>query len=163
MILVARRDAELFVEELAQRKIPVIFETLFNLNPTSSQNYDLHYRVPKLLKAGGVEVALSSGGLAFDARELRDLAGRARAFGCSDVEALQMITLNPARILGVSHKLGSIEKGKQASFVLCTGDLLEVAPKVTRAWGAGKELDLDDPQKQLYRKYRARMKEMQQP
>ena len=98
-------------------------------------------------------------GLAFDVREVRDLAGRTRAFGLTPVQALQTVTLNPARILGVEDQLGSIEKGKKASFVLCEGDLLDVAPVVTRAWGEGREISLDDRQKELYRKYRARIQD----
>jgi len=160
VVLVAGRGVHLFAEELAARKIPVIYVSLFNQNPREFERYYLHYWTPKVLQEKGVTLALSAKGLAFDARELRDLAGRARAFGASDLEALQMITLNPAKILGVADRLGSIEKGKQASFVLCDGDILEVAPVVTRAWGAGRELDLEDKQKKLYLKYKARLMEL---
>ncbi len=149
-----------FAEELAERRIPVIYSGLFNLSPASVESYDLHYRTPKLLTDEGVLVALSANGLAFDARELRDLAGRARAFGLTDLQALQTITLNPARILGVDRELGSIEPGKKASFVLADGDLLEVAPRVVRAWGEGRELSLGDRQKELYEKYRERLKDL---
>lgn len=156
-ILAAGRDVHLFAKELAKRDIPVIYYSLFNQNPEEWQRYDLHYRVPKLLTDAGVKVALSANGLAFDVRELRDLAGRARAFGLNDVQALQTVTLNPAKILGVADQIGSIEVGKQASFVLCQGDILEVAPEVIRAWGDGREIELKDRQKELYRKYRERV------
>jgi imidazolonepropionase-like amidohydrolase len=159
-ILVGGRKLHFFAEELAARKISVIYVSVFNQNPDESQSYDLHYRTPKLLMEKGVNVALSPNGMAFDVRELRDLAGRARAFGASKLEALQMVTLNPARILGVADRIGSIAPGKDASFVLCNGDILEVAPEVTRAWGAGRELDLLDRQKSLYQKYRRRLLEL---
>jgi N-acetylglucosamine-6-phosphate deacetylase len=106
-----------------------------------------------------VVVALSPGGLAFDVREVRDLAGKVRAFGMTSVQALQTVTLNPAKILGVDDQLGSIEKGKLASFVLCEGDLMDVTPVVSRAWGEGREIRLDDRQKELYRKYQLRLRE----
>lgn len=153
-VLVAGRRIDEFAKELASRKIPVVYRSLFNQNPSRVENYTRHYRTPKILTDSGVLVALSSSGLAFDARELRDLAGRARAFGLTDLEALQTITTNPARILGVDDRLGSIESGKEATLILCDGDILEVAPVVTRAWGRGKSLDLSDRQKQLYTKYR---------
>ena len=158
-VLVAGRDIHLFAEELAARDIPVVYGSVFNQNPRDRERYDLHYRVPQILRAAGVTVALSPMGLAFDVREVRDLAGRTRAFGLTPVQALQTVTLNPARILGVEEQLGSIEKGKKASFVLCEGDLLDVAPVVTRAWGEGREISLDDRQKELYRKYRARIQD----
>lgn len=153
-VFVAGHRIHDFGGTLAKRNIPVIYYSVFNQNPEELESYDLHYRVPKLLMDQGVTVALSPNGLAFDSRELRDMAGRCRAFGLSDVQALQMVTLNPARILGVEQQLGSLEKGKEASMVLCTGDILEVAPVVVRAWGAGTELDLGDYQKALYEKYR---------
>ncbi|MFA5506563.1 MAG: amidohydrolase family protein [Vulcanimicrobiota bacterium] len=156
-VLVTGRDIQNFAGELATRNIPVIYGSLFNQNPREAEPYDLHYRVPQVLGQAGVTVALSAMGPAFDVREIRDLAGRARAFGLDSVQALQTITLNPARILGVDEQLGSIEKGKKASFVLCTGDLLEVAPVVTRAWGEGREIELEDRQKELYRRYRDRL------
>lgn len=159
-ILVAGRKVHFFADELAKRGVPVVYVGLFNQNPEESQSYDLHYRTPKLLMDQGVTVALSPMGLAFDARELRDLGGRAHAFGLSKLEALQTITLSPAKILGVADRLGSIEAGKRASFVLADGDILEVGPVVTRAWGEGREIDLTDPQKELYWKYRDRIREL---
>ena len=159
-ILIAGSKIHHFAQTLADREIPVIYSTLFNENPAQQESYDQHYRTPKILAEKGVLVALSPNGLAFDSREVRDLAGRARAFGLSDLEALQMVTLNPARMLGVDAEIGSIEAGKKASFVLCEGDLLEIAPKVLRAWGEGREIDLTDRQKELYEKYRRRLLEL---
>jgi imidazolonepropionase-like amidohydrolase len=158
-VFVAGRDIEHFADELAERSIPVVYFSVFNQNPQAWQQYDLYYRVPRVLRDAGVVVALSPNGMAFDVREVRDLAGRARAFGLTQVQALQSVTLNPAKILGVDDQLGSIEKGKKASFVLCEGDLLDVAPVVSRAWGEGREISLDDRQKELYHKYRDRLKE----
>lgn len=155
-VLVAGRDIHLFARQLAERQIPVIYWGVFNQNPRPWESYDLHYRTPTILIQAGVVLALSPNGLAFDVRELRDLGGKARAFGLSEVQALQSVTLNPARILGVDGSVGSLEVGKKATLVLCDGDLLEVAPVVRAAWGEGRPLDLDDRQKQLDRKYRER-------
>ena len=158
-VFIAGRDIHLFTEELAERRIPVVYYSVFNQNPDQWEAYDLHYRVPHMLHQAGVVVALSPGGLAFDVREVRDLAGKVRAFGMTSVQALQTVTLNPAKILGVDDQLGSIEKGKLASFVLCEGDLMDVTPVVSRAWGEGREISLDDRQKELYRKYQLRLRE----
>lgn len=160
VVLAAGGALENVAQTLSERQIPVIYSTVFNANPDEVEGYDLFHRMPGMLAAKGITVALSPNGLAFDARELRDVAGRARIYGLTDVEALQMITLNPAKILGVDKELGSIEVGKKASLVLCDGDILEVPPRVMRAWGEGKEIDLDDPQKQLYQKYRRHLQQM---
>ena len=155
-ILVGGRDLHLFAGSLAQRKIPVIYTSLNAENPRPEESVSLHHRTPALLHQAGVLVALSPSGLAFDVRELRDLAGKAAGNGLSRLDALRSITINPAKMLGVSDRLGSLEVGKEATFVLADGDLLETTTKVLRAWGAGEELDLQDRQKKLYEKYRAR-------
>lgn len=159
-VLAGGGDLENVAATLSERHVPVIYSTVFNANPDEVEGYDLFHRMPGMLAAKGITVALSPNGLAFDTRELRDVAGRARIYGLTDMQALQMITLNPAKILGVDKDLGSIEVGKKASLVLCDGDILEVAPRVMRAWGEGKEIDLDDPQKRLYQKYRRHLKQM---
>lgn len=156
LVLVCGRDVQRFGKELAQRQIPVIYQSLNADNPRPEEPYDLHHTVPAQLGRAGVTVALSASGWAFDVRELRDLAGRTVGNGLTPLQALQTVTLNPARILGLDRRIGSLEQGKEATMVLCSGDLLEVGPVVTRAWGAGREIDLDDKQKRLYRTYRAR-------
>lgn len=156
VVLVGGRELHNFAKRLAELKTSVVYKSLNADNPTEAESYDLHYRTPFILREAGVLVSLSPSGMAFDVRELRDLGGRAAAFGLEEHEALQMVSLNPAKSLGVSASLGSIEVGKEASLVLCDGSILEVAPKVTRAWGQGVELDLNDYHKSLYEKYRAK-------
>jgi imidazolonepropionase-like amidohydrolase len=156
MVLVSGRDVHLFAQRLAQLKIPVIYTSLNSPALRVEESASLFHRTPAILSAAGVLVALSPSGLAFDVRELRDLAGKAAGNGMSRLQALQSITLGPAKILGIADRLGSIEVGKEATLVLADGDLLETTPRVLRAWGAGVELSLDDKQKQLDQKYRAR-------
>ncbi|MGB0715248.1 MAG: amidohydrolase family protein [Phycisphaerae bacterium] len=44
--------------------------------------------------------------------------------GLSEQAALESITLNPARMLGIDHRVGSIEVGKDANFAITDGDML---------------------------------------
>lgn len=157
-VLVCGRDVHLFAQRLAKLKIPVIYSSLNAQNPRPEESVSLHHRTPALLQQAGVLVALSPSGLAFDVRELRDLAGKTVGNGMSRLEALRSITLNSAKILGVSDRLGSLEVGKEATLVLADGDLLETTTRVLRAWGQGVELSLQDKQKELHEKYRARPK-----
>jgi imidazolonepropionase-like amidohydrolase len=159
IVLVCGRDVHLFAPRLASRRIPVIYSSLNSPALRPEESASLYHRTPSLLVQAGVLVALSPSGLAFDVRELRDLAGKAAGNGLSRLQALQAVTLSPARILGVEDRLGSIEVGKEATLVLADGDLLETTPRVLRAWGEGVELPLADRQKELYLKYRARPRE----
>ena len=76
-----------------------------------------------------------------------------------EAEALKAITLTPARILGVGDRLGSIQKGKEATFIAVEGDLLDARSQVKRMWIAGKEISLDSRHLRLYEKYRNRPKQ----
>jgi imidazolonepropionase-like amidohydrolase len=80
----------------------------------------------------------------------------AAAFGLPKDAALRSVTLDPARILGVGDKLGSIEVGKDATVFVSDGDPLEMRTQVLRAWIDGREVSLDNKHKQLYEKYKNR-------
>ena len=49
-------------------------------------------------------------------------AGLAVKAGMDPFQALQAITINPAKHLGIAHRVGSLETGKDADVVLCDGD-----------------------------------------
>ena len=84
------------------------------------------------LHASGVEVAilsrskgLSMGGLAGnDLWTLPLEAAFAVRGGLEEQAALEAVTLGPARILGVAHRVGSLEPGKDCDLVVTSGDLL---------------------------------------
>jgi imidazolonepropionase-like amidohydrolase len=72
----------------------------------------------------------------------------------SKEEALQCITLNPARIMGIDAQCGSLEKGKDANIIISKGDILDMRTcDVEKAFLSGQELDLNNQQKELYQKY----------
>lgn len=76
------------------------------------------------------------------------------SYGLTKEEALQTITLNPARILGIDKTVGTLEDGKDATLIISTGDILDMKTSiVTGAYIRGKEINLDNIQEQLYRKY----------
>ena len=68
------------------------------------------------------------------------------------------LTLYPAQMLGVEDRLGSLEVGKEASFFVADGDILDIRSHVTRMWIAGKEVGLESRHTRLYEKYRNRPK-----
>ena len=69
-------------------------------------------------------------------------------------DALSLITLNTAKILGVDEICGSIEHGKDATLFISTGDALDMKTNnVEAAFIQGREIDLNNFQKQLYEKY----------
>jgi imidazolonepropionase-like amidohydrolase len=119
------------------------------------QNYKLAYDLQK----AGIEVVISYGDLGWRTRNLPFLAGTAASFGLDKEEALKMITINPAKLLGLDNKVGSLEVGKHATIVVSKGDILDMRTNtVEMAFINGKEISLTDKQKALANKFEKNIK-----
>jgi imidazolonepropionase-like amidohydrolase len=91
---------------------------------------------------------------AWNQRNLPYQAGHAVGFGLDTLRALQALTLDAARILGIEGRYGSLEVGKSATLFLSTGDALDMrGNNPTHAFVDGRRVNLDDKQKALYRKF----------
>lgn len=66
------------------------------------------------------------------------------------------MTLTPAEILGVANKVGRIEKGKKANFVLADGDIFEYGTHVTQTVVNGKLAGVDSRYTSLYERFKNR-------
>ncbi len=146
VILVGGRDAAPFAEELARRRIAVIFSEVFALPPRSSDPYDVQFATPAVLHKAGVTLAISDGlerASASGQRNLPYFAAQAAAFGLPADAALASITLVPAQLHGAGDRLGSIEPGKEASLFVSTGDILDIRSEVKQLWIAGVEQSLE--------------------
>lgn len=157
MVFVGASDAFQIADELKENNIPVILERVHSLPARAEDDIDLSYKLPYLLHKAGLLVALNNEGDMEQAgvRNLPFYAGTAATYGLSKEEALQMITLNSAKILGIDGTCGSIEQGKDASFVLSTGDALDMKTNnITHAFLKGSEISLSTRQKDLYQLYK---------
>ena len=106
-----------------------------------------------------LRVLFNDGGTdASNLRNLPHLAATAVTFGFPREKAVAAMTLEPARLLGVSDRVGSLEPGKDATFLITDGDILDLRSHVVGAYLDGRALDLTDKQKRLYERYRARPK-----
>src|SRR3546814_15781206 len=78
-----------------------------------------------ILKAAGVEIAISGNDAGHRVREMRYNAGLAVSRGLPYAAGIEALTLAPARIFGVADQTGSIEPGKAAEIVIWAVDPLE--------------------------------------
>jgi imidazolonepropionase-like amidohydrolase len=166
MILVGARDAWMHADFLATNNIPVLFERVYyqtsSLAATPSRDvdpYDVHFKAPGVLNSSGVQVALGLGLGGHSASEVRNLpyiAAQAVAFGLPADVALKSITLQPAQMLGVADRLGSLEAGKEATFVVASGNILDIRTQVHEVWIAGQKTSLETRHTRLYEKYKNR-------
>jgi imidazolonepropionase-like amidohydrolase len=159
LVLVAGADAQYVADRLAKAKVPVILTGVLELPARRWEPYDAAYAAAGILHKAGVKVAIGAGADPSQARNLPFNAAMAAAFGLPKDVALRSVTLTAAEILGVGDRIGSLEPGKEASFLLTDGDPLEIVTHIERVWVAGSEVDLaHERQRELYDRYRNRPK-----
>jgi imidazolonepropionase-like amidohydrolase len=154
MVIVGGSDSWQIADLLKQNNVSVILSQPHSLPTLEDDDVDQPYKTAAMLQKAGVLFSISDDDGQTRGRNLAFNAGTAAAYGLSKEEALQAITLNAAKILGVSDKTGTIEAGKDANIVISEGDILDMRKSVvTDAFIQGRKIDLDDKQKQLNDKY----------
>ncbi|MDQ6476902.1 amidohydrolase family protein [Dyadobacter sp. LHD-138] len=156
IVIVGGDQANKVTAFLKDNQIPVVLNPAHRLPNGTDEGVYLPYELPGILAKAGVKVAITYADEWWRTRNLAFLAGTSSGF--SDVtpeQALQFITKNPAEILGVDQYVGTLEKGKQASLVVTTGDMLDMRGNaVQMVFIKGGKVNLDDKQKRLYEKYK---------
>ena len=154
LVLVGATDAYLLIDLILQYQIPVVVNTVHRLPSHSFEELDQPFKTPSQLLKAGILLAIGQGG-SWEARNVMFNAGTASAYGLSKEEALQCITLNPAIIMGVEKQIGSLELGKDASFIMSEGDILDMkSSRVEAAYLQGEPIDLKNDQVKLFEKYK---------
>jgi len=116
---------------LFEKKIPVVWGPC--LIPRGKWEVrELSFETPKILWKKGIKFAIMSDGLGQAVSFLPINAMMAVKHGLSKEEAIKAITINPAEILGVSDKVGSLEPGKDADIVIMNGDPFDIMSKVEK-------------------------------
>ncbi|MGM0634995.1 MAG: amidohydrolase family protein [Bacteroidota bacterium] len=156
IVIVGGRYAHQVAEEIKTNEIPVLVQRTHSTPESDDDDYDLPYKLPKLLMDEGILVGLETSGSMerMNSRNLPFYAATTVAHGASKEEALQMITLNTAKILGIDDQVGSLEVGKDATLFISEGDALEIAGnRILKAYIQGRTIGLDTHQTQLAKKY----------
>lgn len=154
LVLVTGQAAGQITDFIAQSGVSVILESVHSLPQLSDHSVDAAYALPAKLQKAGILTALSYPG-SMSSRNLAFTAGTTVAYGNSPEQALQMITLNPAKILGVDKSYGSLEIGKSATFFISEGDAMDMRTNViTSAYIDGRPIELHTMQQQLYDRYK---------
>jgi imidazolonepropionase-like amidohydrolase len=92
------------------------------------------------LEKAGAQVAFHTDDLITDSRFFLRSAGLGVRAGMSRDKALEAMTLAGAKMLGLEQRLGSLERGKDADFIVLSGDPLSVYTHVEQTWIEGKKL-----------------------
>lgn len=154
IIVVGGEEAELAIDFLKENNIPVIVAPTHRLPNTVDEDVWAPYKLPAKLMKAGILTGMFYTEEFYKTRNLPFVAGTSAAFGMDKEDALKMITLNNAKILGIDKQVGTLEVGKQATIAVSAGDILDMKTnKVEYAFIRGKKIDLDDKQKRLNKKY----------
>jgi hypothetical protein len=150
VVIVGGSDSWQIADLLKQHNVSVVLSQMHSLPTAQDDDVDQPYKSAAALQKAGVVFSISDDDPQTRGKNILFNAGTAAAYGLSKEEAIQAITLNAAKIMGVADKAGSIEVGKDANIVISEGDLLDMrTSKVTDAFIQGREVDLTDKHKLL--------------
>lgn len=153
MVLVGASDAWMVASQIAKDNVSVIYTNAFGLPSRDDDDIDQAFKTPAMLHQAGVNVIIGYES-AWDSRSLPFAAGMAAKHGLGKAQALEAITLAPAKLLGVDDRLGSIEVGKSASIIISKGDVLDYQTHgIELMLIDGRQVDLNNRHRQLYEKY----------
>lgn len=154
LVIVGGSDSWQIADLLKQNNVSVILGPPHSLPTLDDDDVDQPYKTAAMLQKAGVLFSITDDDGQTRGRNLAFNAGTAAAYGLTKEEALQAITLNAAKILGVADKTGSIEPGKDANIIVSEGDILDMRTSVvTDAFIQGRKIDLTDKQKLLNERY----------
>ena len=140
---------------LKENNISLLLANPFSLPKYEYSDTRLPFKLAAMFKNEGILVGLTYSAQAYG--NLPFAAGQTVPYGLTKEEALQTVTLNTAKILGIDDITGSIEVGKDANIVVSTGDILDMATNnIEYAFITGRAINLDNKHKQLYRRFQAK-------
>src|SRR6056300_1604005 len=154
IVLVGGNGAVDQLDFLKENNIPVIVSRPHRLPDNEDDDPKAAFKIASQLVNSGLLVSIDVSGSMerMNTRNLPFYAGSFAAYGLDKEEALQLITLNSAKILGINDKLGSLEVGKHATLFLSKGDALDMRTNIIEhAFISGRELSLETHQTELWK------------
>jgi len=131
VVLDGAAESYLVTEEIKRANVPVIVHpTMYR---ATGETENLSMETPATLRRAGIPVALQSGFESYvpKTRVVLFEAALAAANGLQLQEALGLVTIDAAQLLGIADRVGSIAAGKDADLALFDGDPFEYTTRVT--------------------------------
>ncbi|CAM1353954.1 amidohydrolase family protein [Tenacibaculum insulae] len=156
IVIVHGYEAEKVADLLIKNNIPVILERAHRLPDAEDADYDLPFKNAKILSDAGILIGLGMEGdmERMSTRNLPFYAGTYAAYGLDKEKAVQLITQNNAKILGIDAKVGTLEVGKDATLFISKGDALDMRTNILiEAFIQGRKISLETHQTKLWKRY----------
>jgi hypothetical protein len=127
LIIVGGAEAHMIANLLAQENISVVLSPA-RPSPSTFDTWNFVSNASAILNKAGVKIALAC--TASESRNLRWEAGIAVAMGLPYNDGLASITRNPASMFGITSKVGTIQIGQKANFVIFNGDPINIHSRI---------------------------------
>jgi imidazolonepropionase-like amidohydrolase len=157
MVIVGGYEAYKTIDLLQKNNVGVLLRRIHDMPLNNDHDIDLPYKIAKILTDKGIVVGLENSGdkERMNTINLPFLAGTCAAYGLDKEQALQLITSNTAKLLGIDSQCGTLEDGKDATLFISEGDALDMRTnKLTHAFIQGRMINLETHQSQLANKYK---------
>lgn len=130
-------EAHKIIKQLKQAQVPVVLGPAFS-NRSKVELAELSWQSAALLNEAGVLIALTTDHSVTPVQYLPLCAALAVKYGLDELEALKTITINPAKILKLEHRIGSLAPGKDADMVVMSGHPLDWRTKIETVYVNGE-------------------------
>lgn len=155
-VIVGGNEASGVAELLAEKQIPVIVSRPHRLPSTDDTQIKRPFTIASELIKKGVLTSLDVSGQMerMNTRNLPFYAGTVAAYGLDKEKAVQMITGDAAKILGIDDFTGTLETGKDATLFIAEGDALDMRTnQLSKAFIQGRDISLETHQTELWKRY----------
>ena len=143
-------DAWMVADQIAAAKVPVSL-ILIDSPGSKLEAKDVRLETAAILEKAGVKFGFHTDDPIIDSRLFIREAGLGVRAGLSRAAALRALTLSNAEILGLQDRVGSLDPGKDADFIVLSGDPLSIYSHVLETWVEGKKrFDRSNPEDRLY-------------
>jgi imidazolonepropionase-like amidohydrolase len=137
-------------DELAKRHIPVSF-TIVDSPGGKLETINMDLGCPATLEKAGVKVAFNTDDSITSSRLIIRQAALGVRGGMSEEAALKGLTIYPAEMLDLGDRIGTLDPGKDADFVVLSGPPFSVYTHVLETWIEGQKVfDRSNPQDLRY-------------
>jgi len=157
VVIVGGYDAWKAADILQKNNVGVLLRRVHDMPTADDDDINLPFKLAKFLTDKGILVGLENSGdmERMNTRNLPFLAGTCAAYGLDKEQALQLITSNTAKLLGIDAVCGTLEQGKDATLFISEGDALDMRTnKLTNAFIQGRMISLETHQTKLNQRYK---------
>ena len=157
IVIVGASEAKNQLDFIKENNIPVVVKQPYRFPQSMDSDPRQTFMLAKKMIDKGILVSIDPSGAPQSRVSIRNLpfyAGSFSSYGIDKELALSMITLNPAKILGIENEFGTLEVGKSATLFISKGDALDIiSNNVTHAFISGRNISLETHQTRLWRRY----------